>query len=784
MRAILRGAVRGLGVATVAMACAATAHAQCSYTTLVSGAVATATNGVGTNTDYQFTQSNVFWTAVGVRPDPGSDWDIGIYQSTAAFPTCVATLLGNSIRTTGVDFVMGDFNHNPTGTYYVAATHFSGAGNGKVQWDDGPDLLAVNAPVVQQSTDASNVLQVWDVYLVQDSTYSFEFSHTGAADTHLLLFRNAGGGTLWAGRNAAEFDVTNATTYKAPSSGYYGVVVVNDNGSTGTFGVQVGECLPPIYLYGDDAVVTTGAENWYQFEGLGGFLGYDWSGAAVRGTSGSSDWDMEIYANPNGSYPVCLSSPVGSSNASPPKADFVIGDFDYNPGGFYYPRAHLYQDIGSGSAVVQLQNDQRSIRLNDSPITGTTGPNDVFRVISVDLQGGTPYTILFSETGSANLKLLLFHPIGGPYWTGRAGADFEVAPATILFTPATTGNYAIVVVNDDGGTANWSVAIGTCPTPTALSPHQIGGSFLATDYWSFNQQDPYWTAIATQAGFSSDDFDISAYSAGSGSGYPTCESGLLANSQYGVGIEDLIVGDFNRNTPGTYYIDSYAYQLAGSGEYTEWDAGADLVSVNGATISRPIQYQGVDHLVEAWDVFLNAGHTYSFRMNQGGTGDWHLLLFRNPTGGTYWAGRSAAAFDMTSGVTTYTAPTSGFYGIVTATNNRHDDYFYDFRVDEGTVAVGAWPGASTALANVAPNPGRGGTTIDFSLARAGDVALDVLDTGGRRVAALGGSFDAGRHALPWNGRDGSGARLPAGLYFVRMRAEGRDIGTKRITLLE
>jgi hypothetical protein len=254
-----------LVMGALAVACAGIAHAQCTYPTLLSGAPATATGVTGTKTTYQFPQSNVFWTAVGVRPDPGSDWDIGIYQSTAAFPTCVATLLGNSTRVSGVDFVIGDFNHNPTGTYYVAASHFSGSGNGKVEWDDGPDLLTVNAPVLQQSTDATNVLQVWDTYLVKDSTYSFEFSHSGAADTHLLLFRNAGGGTLWEGRNAAEWDVTNSTQYTAPSTGYYGVVVVNNNGGVGTFGVQVGECLPPIDLAQQQPQVTTGAENWYDF---------------------------------------------------------------------------------------------------------------------------------------------------------------------------------------------------------------------------------------------------------------------------------------------------------------------------------------------------------------------------------------------------------------------------------------------------------------------------------------------------------------------------------------
>jgi hypothetical protein len=105
-------------------------------------------------------------------------------------------------------------------------------------------------------------------------------------------------------------------------------------------------------------------------------------------------------------------------------------------------------------------------------------------------------------------------------------------------------------------------------------------------------------------------------------------------------------------------------------------------------------------------------------------------------------------------------------------------------VDEGIVSVDtdATP-MSTGLTNVAPTPMRGGTMIDFALAKPGEVAVDLLDPSGRRVASLGGSFGAGRQQLTWNGRNQAGAPLPPGLYFVRMRVAGRDVGTRRVTLL-
>jgi hypothetical protein len=70
------------------------------------------------------------------------------------------------------------------------------------------------------------------------------------------------------------------------------VVVVNDNGSTGTFSVQVGECLPPIDLREQYPQVTAGAENWYDFFEIGPPFGDHWIGAAVRSvwTRGWCPW--------------------------------------------------------------------------------------------------------------------------------------------------------------------------------------------------------------------------------------------------------------------------------------------------------------------------------------------------------------------------------------------------------------------------------------------------------------------------------------------------------------
>jgi hypothetical protein len=83
----------------------------------------------------------------------------------------------------------------------------------------------------------------------------------------------------------------------------------------------------------------------------------------------------------------------------------------------------------------------------------------------------------------------------------------------------------------------------------------------------------------------------------------------------------------------------------------------------------------------------------------------------------------------------------------------------------------------------APNPTRGTTTVSYSLAQAGRIQLGVYDVSGRLVRQLvDGERCAGTGTVVWNGTDESGARLGAGVYFVRLAGRGcRE--TRRVILL-
>jgi hypothetical protein len=84
-----------------------------------------------------------------------------------------------------------------------------------------------------------------------------------------------------------------------------------------------------------------------------------------------------------------------------------------------------------------------------------------------------------------------------------------------------------------------------------------------------------------------------------------------------------------------------------------------------------------------------------------------------------------------------------------------------------------------------PNPLRHERlTIWFDLPAPRPVSAWIVDLAGRRVRplALERAFAPGRQSIVWDGRDGRGAHLPAGVYFVQVRA-GQQSDTRRIVLL-
>ena len=81
-------------------------------------------------------------------------------------------------------------------------------------------------------------------------------------------------------------------------------------------------------------------------------------------------------------------------------------------------------------------------------------------------------------------------------------------------------------------------------------------------------------------------------------------------------------------------------------------------------------------------------------------------------------------------------------------------------------------------ASVSPNPVASEGALSFTMRRPGLARVELFDVRGRCVRTLlDGLRPGGRHALPLDGRDDTGAPLPAGMYYYRLRtAEGSTSG--------
>lgn len=83
-----------------------------------------------------------------------------------------------------------------------------------------------------------------------------------------------------------------------------------------------------------------------------------------------------------------------------------------------------------------------------------------------------------------------------------------------------------------------------------------------------------------------------------------------------------------------------------------------------------------------------------------------------------------------------------------------------------------------------PNPFNPETHISYSLPQETDVRLVVYNMLGQQVRVLADGYQsAGNNTVIWDGRDGTGEEVAAGVYFYRLRA-GEFVRTKKMSLIK
>jgi hypothetical protein len=83
-----------------------------------------------------------------------------------------------------------------------------------------------------------------------------------------------------------------------------------------------------------------------------------------------------------------------------------------------------------------------------------------------------------------------------------------------------------------------------------------------------------------------------------------------------------------------------------------------------------------------------------------------------------------------------------------------------------------------------PNPFGAGTSIEFSLQRSTSVTLEIFNVSGELIARplRMRELDAGRHKVPWDGKDMNGQELTSGVYFYRLETP-TSIRTQKMVLV-
>ena len=86
---------------------------------------------------------------------------------------------------------------------------------------------------------------------------------------------------------------------------------------------------------------------------------------------------------------------------------------------------------------------------------------------------------------------------------------------------------------------------------------------------------------------------------------------------------------------------------------------------------------------------------------------------------------------------------------------------------------------------VGPNPTYGRVTANFSLQRdARLVDLAIFDATGRRVKTLvNGPLTAGTQSVVWRGDDDAGQPTRAGIFFLRLQADGRPAVARKVLMI-
>jgi hypothetical protein len=419
------------------------------------------------------------WAAVAMRNADGSDWNLEARDQLEDYPTCAIGPLALSNQF-GPDVLAMDGHSRGPGTDYVITSTGNEAGAfAYVEYEQAAGATLPNTVWAQIATGPNDLLTVREVQMFAGIPYSIRVQPSSNLGSLKLYVFAPATGTGWLAKNEAVLeaglvpDSETRNDYTPSVGGIYAIVIVNESGAVGDFYFAVTHCPFSANILSEGVP--------FQFASLDYWPAFtpnahSWAAVGVRGP-----YDLDVAPYPrwqDGTYPQCTDS-VLASQLTGAGVRVVTGDFQTLPLRQYTAHANLEQPSTSTNGFVEWDGAGDAIAVNGAPTVVAPPSNNVFDAWHVMLSVGITYTfqIVPAVGATADYKLMLFGNPLPTHWASRLDAILETS-AVHLFIPGYSGQYGVVVVNDNGGTGGYSVSItanlvGVDPRPTGSLASRI-----------------------------------------------------------------------------------------------------------------------------------------------------------------------------------------------------------------------------------------------------------------------------------------------------------------------
>jgi hypothetical protein len=465
------------------LARAASAGGDCPANGLASGVSDFVTDDPAT---FQVNSPEARWAAVAMRNQDGNDWNLEVRSESEPPPVCTSGTIVVS-NAFGHDVLAIDGRVGSPGSDFVLAQTGNGSGFfARIEYEQPAGAMQANGVFQVVSTGPDDFLAVREIQMSAGVPYSIRIQPSSdLGSMRVYVFAPTSSGPGWLARNEAGLEATlapdllNWIDYTPAETGPHALVIVNESGAAGTYQLAVGHC--PFF-----ASILTEGLPWY-FATLDQWPGFtpnanSWPVVGVRGDGHLYNLDVAPYPRSQfGTFPTCSDSIVGTQYSGL-GVRLVTADFQTLPLRTYTVHTSAEgQPQTSSAGHIEWDGAGDAITVNDPPISVVPPPNNVLDAWKIALTAGITYTFqLVPELGStADYRLLVFgNPSpGNPYWASRPDAILE-ATGPHGFIPGQSGLYGVVVVNDNGGTGNYSLSVTAdlvdVPTgPPAVAAHRI-----------------------------------------------------------------------------------------------------------------------------------------------------------------------------------------------------------------------------------------------------------------------------------------------------------------------